>query len=278
MYTVKQLSELAGVSVRTLHYYDEFGLLRPAKIGANGYRYYDDAAVLRLQQILFYRELGMELAQVRDLLDQPGFDLTAALYSHRSALQAKIQRLQSLVQTVDDTLKHLLGEDEAMGKKDKNKKDDKKKLFKGFSEKKQKEYEREARLQYGPDLVNESAARWEGYGKAKQADIMAEAGDIYADLVAAMQDDLPAGSETVNAILRRWHDNIRHFYEPTLDILRGLGTLYNTDPAFQKTFRKFHDDLPAYLEQVVGAYVDELENAELVKMLADEETSQSLNG
>lgn len=277
MYTVKQLSDLAGVSVRTLHYYDEFGLLRPSKIGTNGYRYYDDAAVLRLQQILFYRELGMELAQVRDLLDQPGFDLTAALHAHRSALQGKIQRLQSLVQTVDDTLKHLSGEDEAMGKKDKNK-DDKKKLFKGFSEKKQKEYEREARLQYGPDIVNESVARWEGYGKAKQAEIMAEAGDIYTDLVAAMKDGLPAGSETVNAILRRWHDNIRYFYEPTLDILRGLGTHYNTDPAFQKTFRKFHDDLPAYLEQVIVAYVDELENAELVQMLADDDDAQRASG
>ena len=84
MYTVKQLSELAQVSVRTLHYYDEIGLLIPSQVGANGYRYYDDAAVLRLQQILFYREIGMELMQIKDVLDSPGFDLVTALKSHRA--------------------------------------------------------------------------------------------------------------------------------------------------------------------------------------------------
>jgi len=178
MYTVKQLSDLAEVSVRTLHYYDEFGLLRPSKIGGNGYRYYDEEAVLRLQQILFYREIGLELGQIKDILDQPGFDIASALRSHRETLNAKIERLHELVKTVDHTLKHLSGErGDTMGKKDDKK--DKKKLFKGFSDKKQKEYEREARLQYGPDLVNESVARWASYGKSKQADIMAEAGDIY---------------------------------------------------------------------------------------------------
>jgi len=78
MYTVKQLSELAEVSVRTLHYYDEIGLLKPSKVGANGYRYYDDAALLRLQQILFYREIGLELMQIKEILDSPDFDLVAA--------------------------------------------------------------------------------------------------------------------------------------------------------------------------------------------------------
>ncbi|GEM_PF-3597172 len=86
MYTVKQLSDLAEVSVRTLHYYDEFSLLHPSKIGSNGYRYYDEAALLRLQQILFYREIGLELAQIKDILDQPDFDLTSALTSHRATL------------------------------------------------------------------------------------------------------------------------------------------------------------------------------------------------
>ena len=131
-----------------------------------------------MQQILFYREIGLELGQIKDILDQPGFDIASALRSHRETLNAKIQRLHELVKTVDHTLKHLSGErGDTMGKKDDKK--DKKKLFKGFSDKKQKEYEREARLQYGPDLVNESVARWASYGKSKQADIMAEAGDIY---------------------------------------------------------------------------------------------------
>ncbi len=86
MYTVKQLSDLAGISVRTLHYYDEIGLLRPSKVGENGYRYYDDAALLRLQQILLYREMGLELAQIKPILDSPDFDLLDALRTHRRAL------------------------------------------------------------------------------------------------------------------------------------------------------------------------------------------------
>lgn len=86
MYTVKQVAELAGVSVRTLHHYDQIGLLKPSQIGANGYRYYDDDALLRLQQILFYRELGLELAQINDVLNRPDFDVLTALKSHRIAL------------------------------------------------------------------------------------------------------------------------------------------------------------------------------------------------
>nr|MCU0475662.1 MerR family transcriptional regulator [Anaerolineae bacterium] len=120
MYSVKQLAELAGVTVRTLHHYDAVGLLRPSRLGVNGYRYYDEAAVLRLQQILLYREMGFELVHIRDILDQPDFDLQAALRAHRAALSAKIGRLHQLVETVDETLRRLttIREDD-MGKKDK---------------------------------------------------------------------------------------------------------------------------------------------------------------
>src|SRR5689334_7076537 len=101
MYTVKQLSELAEVSVRTLHYYDEIGLLHPVQVGTNGYRHYDDAALLRLQQILFYREIGLELSQIKEILDSPDFDVLVALRSHRNILQEKISRMEELVNTVD---------------------------------------------------------------------------------------------------------------------------------------------------------------------------------
>src|SRR5678815_5477992 len=101
MYTVKQLSDLADITVRTLHHYDEIDLLKPSKVGANGYRYYDDAALLRLQQILFYREIGLELMQIKDILDSPDFDLLSALRSHRAAIQEKTKRLNSLISTID---------------------------------------------------------------------------------------------------------------------------------------------------------------------------------
>ncbi|HEX7975780.1 MAG TPA: MerR family transcriptional regulator [Anaerolineales bacterium] len=96
-YTVKQLSGLAGVSARTLHYYDEIGLLHPEQVGQNGYRYYGEGSLLRLQQILFYKELDLSLQEIREILDQPDFDLVRALESHRTALQRRQRRLDRLI-------------------------------------------------------------------------------------------------------------------------------------------------------------------------------------
>ncbi len=108
-YTVKQVAEMSGVSVRTLHFYDETGLLRPARTGANGYRYYEEPQLLTLQQILFYRELGFELRQVRELLGRPDFQRGDALRSHREALEGRLARTRRLLETIDDTVDHLQG-------------------------------------------------------------------------------------------------------------------------------------------------------------------------
>src|ERR1700694_2513831 len=163
MYTVKQVSDLAEISVRTLHYYDEIGLLTPSKVGANGYRYYDDASLLRLQQILFYREIGLELIQIKEILSSPDFDLMTALRSHRAALESKMAHQQQLINTIDSTIIKLSGE-ATMNVKG---------LFEGFSEEKQKQYEREVRLQYDPAVVNESIKLWGSYSKVQQQEILA---------------------------------------------------------------------------------------------------------
>ena len=264
MYTVKQLSDLAQVSVRTLHYYDEIGLLTPSQVGGNGYRYYDDSAVLRLQQILFYREIGMELMQIKDLLDSPNFDLVTALKSHRAVLLEKSERLLNLVATVDSTIQHLQGE-KTMSKRQ---------LFEAFSDEKQKEYEREARLTYGPDKVNESIKRWKGYTQAQKEAIGAEGNQVYNDIVDAIEAGTPATSEEVQAIIKRWHQHLRYFYEPTLDILRGLGELYNTHPGFIENFAKIHPNLAEYMREGINQYVDDLEYIEIERMLAEDEANR----
>lgn len=261
MYTVKQLAALAGVTVRTLHYYDEIGVLRPAQVGENGYRYYDDAALLRLQQILLYREFGMELMQIKDILDSPDFDLIKALRTHRDVLQDRIARTENLIRTVDETIHHVQGEKPMSGKR----------LFEAFNEETQKQYEREARLQYDPQIVNDSIRRWDNYSKGEKDRILAEAGEVYSDIVEAIEAGKPPQSPDVQAILERWHKNIFHFYEPTLEILRGLGDGYNNDPAFIANFQKLHPDLPAYLQQGITQYVDDLETVEIERMLAEDE-------
>ncbi len=248
MYTVKQLCDLAGVTPRTLHYYDQIDLLKPSDVGENGYRYYDDAALLRLQQILFYRELDLGLLQIRDVLDAPDFDRVVSLQSHRDALQTRLDRLQTLVQTVDSTIVHLAGATDMS----------KKQLFEGFSEAKQKQYEEEIanNPNYDQDKVKESQRHWKSYSAAKKEQIMQEGKDIYADLLAVM--DTGADSSDVQAIMARWHQHLRYFYEPTPEILRGLGQMYNQHPGFIANFQELHADLPAFLEQAVTHYCDAL--------------------
>ena len=149
-----------------------------------------------------------------------------------------------------------------------------KRPFERFSDDQQKQYEREARLQYGPQIVNESVNRWNSYSEARRDAIMAEGNAVYSDLAQAMLSGEPATSPAVQAILTRWHNHLRHFYEPTLDILRGLGELYNSNPAFIAFFDRLHPDLPQYLQDSIAQYVDDLEYAEIVRLLAQDEAER----
>src|SRR5215208_3126318 len=108
-YTVKQVAAMSGVSVRTLHFYDETGLLKPAFVGANGYRFYEEPQLLTLQQILFYRELGFELKQIKEVLGRADFEKVAALQSHRQVLERDLARTRTLIETIDKTIEHLRG-------------------------------------------------------------------------------------------------------------------------------------------------------------------------
>jgi DNA-binding transcriptional MerR regulator/quercetin dioxygenase-like cupin family protein len=108
-FTVKQVAAMSGVSVRTLHFYDETGLLKPARVGSNGYRYYEEAQLTMLQQILFYRELGIELKRIKEIVTRDDFERVAALRSHRERLQEDLERTRGLIATIDKTIEHLQG-------------------------------------------------------------------------------------------------------------------------------------------------------------------------
>src|SRR5512143_2686125 len=104
MFTVKQLSKIAGITPRTLHYYDAIGLLKPSRVGDNGYRYYGEEALLRLQQILLYRELDLPLDHIMEIVGRRDFDVLSALESHRQKLRQRIAQTERLIATVDDTI------------------------------------------------------------------------------------------------------------------------------------------------------------------------------
>src|SRR5579864_5450183 len=122
-YSVKQVAAMSGVSVCTLHFYDEIALLKPAYTKANGYRIYEEAQLLVLQQILFYRELGFELKRIKEILSQRKFEKVAALKSHRQVLERNVTRTRTLIETIDKTVSHLKG----------TKKMKSEELFMGFS-------------------------------------------------------------------------------------------------------------------------------------------------
>lgn len=108
-YTVKDVAKFSGVSIRTLRFYDELGLLKPAYYGENGYRYYEEQQLLMLQQILFFRALGFELKKIQEMMGDNGFDQLVALRKHQITLEEKILHLNTLLLTVKNTINHLEG-------------------------------------------------------------------------------------------------------------------------------------------------------------------------
>lgn len=256
MYTVKQLSNLAGVSIRTLHYYDEIGLLKPSFVGENGYRHYQDADLFRLQQILFFREMDLSLHNIKEILSSPHFDLVSSLQHHRSTLQTKIERLHQLITTIDHTILHLVGEANMHKKK---------KIFVGFSPEQQHHYEQEAKRRYGETIVQQSVNQWNSYSEEHKQRIQAEGQAIYLGLAEA----IPTGhaSDQTQALIERWHHHLRAFYEPSIEVLGGLGKTYNDDPDFHAFFATIDPDLPAFLSQAIALYVDKLETAWLEQEL-----------
>ncbi len=226
MLTVKQLSKLAGVTPRTLHHYDALGLLKPSHVGRNGYRYYDEDAVLRLQQILFYRELDMPLAEINKIMGRRDFDVLVALQGHRDALNRQISHLNRLVQTVDTTILHLKGK-AAMSLNE---------LFKGFTDEEQQKYEQEVMQMYDPATVKASVRKWKAYSAAEKQQIGAEGQAVYTDLLAAMPKG-PASAEAQVAVAR-WRHHIEYFWIPNDEQLLGLVDLYNDDRPLPGQFRQ----------------------------------------
>jgi DNA-binding transcriptional MerR regulator len=243
MYTVKQLSKMAGVTPRTLHHYDDIGILKPSHVGDNGYRYYDEDALLRLQQILFYRELDMPLDDIKMIMAESRFDALTALESHKQALKKQMERTKRLLKTVDNTIEHLKGKTKMSAKS----------LFEGFSEEEQEKLAQEAEQMYNPETVRASNRKWKSYPAAKKEAILAEGNAIYTDMIAAMPKG--AASAEVQAIVERWRKHMDYFWTPKLDQLVGLANHYNDEPRFKANFDKMHPRLAEFMREAVRVYV-----------------------
>ena len=235
---------MAGVTPRTLHHYDDIGLLKPSRIGDNGYRYYGEEALLKLQQILFYRELDFPLDDIKKIMGRRDFDVLGALQSHKDALQKQTARLNRLLATVDNTIQHIKGE-KIMSQKG---------IFEGFSEEEQEKYALEAEQLYDPETVRESNRKWKAYSAAKKEAVMAEGKAVYLDMIAAMPKG--ASSAEVQAIVERWRRHMDYFWTPNLEQLLGLANGYNVDPKFKANFDKIHPQLAEFMLEAVKVYVE----------------------
>jgi DNA-binding transcriptional MerR regulator len=240
-FTVGELSRLTGVTVRALHHYDEVGLVRPSQRSAAGYRLYDDDDVLRLQQVLVFRELGVGLEEIAAVLD--GADRVELLRKHRSMLAAKRDRLDAMLAAVDA----------AIGMKGHAMQpDDVKTMFDGFDP---AQYEDEARQKWGhTDAYKESARRTKQYGKAEWEMIRGEAHAIYTRLAELMRGGAAPGDPGVQreVLAHRAHID-RWFYPCSNEIHHGLGEMYVADPRFTANLDKYGTGFAQFLRDAIVA-------------------------
>ncbi len=243
MFTVKQLSKLAGVTPRTLHHYDAIGLLKPSQVGENGYRYYGEESLLRLQQILYYREMDMPLEDIKKIVGRRDFDALDALESHKDALKKRVERLNVLLSTVDNTINFLKGKKTMSDKS----------LFEGFSEEEQEKYAGEAAQKWDAETVRTSNKKWKSYSDAEKKKILEEGNTLYTDLAAVMSKG--AASKDTQAIIARWHKHMQYFWLPNDEQLLGLADLYNDDPRFKANYEKVQPGLAEFMREAVKVYV-----------------------
>ena len=238
---------MASLTPRTLHYYDEIGLLKPLRVGVNGYRYYGEESLLRLQQILFYRELDMPLESIKKIMESHEFDLMNALESHKKELRKRIAHMERLIITVDHTINHLKGENELSQKQ----------MFEVFGDEQQAAYEKEALQKYDPATVKAANKKWKEYSAAEKQHIADEGNTVYRELLLAM----PKGASSSEALscVDRWRSHLEYFWTPNDDQLVGLVDLYNADPRFKANFDKIDGNLAEFMRQVVKVYVNNRE-------------------
>lgn len=247
-YTVQKLGQLAGISSRTLRYYDEIGLLKPARINSSGYRIYGSAEVDRLQQILFYRELGVNLDSIKDIMTSPTFDATKALRGHLEKLLEKRAQLDALINNVDKSIQQT---ERKINMTDKEK-------FEGFKqnliEDNEKKYGKEIREKYGEDAVNKSNAKVKGMTTEQYEEIQKLEEQLFIKLKSAMETGDPAGELAQQAA--ELHKQWLSFYwdQYSKEAHAGLAEMYVADERFSAYYDKIQLGAAEFLRDAIIVY------------------------
>ena len=236
---------MAGVSIRTLHHYDQIDLLKPAERAESRYRYYQKEQLYRLQQILFYRELDYPLDEIRKILDDPAFDLKHSLKSQRAQLINQIGRTRRLLDTIDKTIVQLENESDMISDKE---------MYEGFSQNDVDQMRSEAIKNWGEDQVKAAEQRIKDMGKDQWKKVQQHGDDICKRLVTLM-DREPTALQ-VQQEVANYHQHLCTFYEVSLERYRALGEMYVADERFAAHFEKFGIGLAAFLNQAIQVFCD----------------------
>jgi DNA-binding transcriptional MerR regulator len=247
-YTVQKLGSLAGVSTRTLRYYDEIGILKPARINSSGYRIYGQAEVDRLQQILFYRELGVNLDSIKDIVTAPSFDGANALKVHRQKLLEKRQQLDLLIANVDKTIALTEGR---ITMSDKEK-------FEGFKQKmideNEKKYGKEIREKYGEDTVEKSNAKLKNMTQEQFDEVTSLAEQVQVTLAQAFETGNPAGELAQKTADLHKHWLTYYWKEYSKEAHAGLAQMYVDDERFTAYYDKEKPGSAEFLRDAIHIY------------------------
>ncbi|WP_299461361.1 MerR family transcriptional regulator [uncultured Microscilla sp.] len=246
-YSVKQLARLAGVSIRTLHHYDKIGLLVPARKAASGYRYYGKTELLRLQQILFYKELKYPLRQIKELLDAPDFDLYASLEQQKRLLLEEANRVQQLIMTIDKTMVGLKNTEQMITNEE---------LYAGFTPEQKSEYRQEVGERWGEDKLQAVEERLLGLNNKQWTDVKAKGQEIEQLLAELMQANQAVGSLVVQNTIAQHYAHICEFWTPNCEQYRGLGKMYVEDARFTAHYDQYAKGLAAFICEAIGVYCD----------------------
>ena len=239
---IREFAELTGVSVRTLHYYDEIGLLKPSYVDEkNGYRFYDETSLERMQEILFYRELDFPLKSIAEILASPNYDKQKALAQQKRLLTIKKNRLERLIAALEQAEKGEI----TMSVFDNSE-----------YETARQQYEDEAKQRWGDtDAYKESQAKTAGYSKEKWNDVLAGMNGVFAEFSECKKCGESADSETAQRLAKKLQDYITaNFYHCTDEILAGLGQMYICDERFRNNIDKNGEGTAEFVSEAIKIY------------------------
>jgi DNA-binding transcriptional MerR regulator len=248
-YTVKKLAKLSGVSIRTLHFYDEIGLLKPAYYGDNKYRYYEVEQLLLLQQILFFRELNVPLNEIQRIICSNDFDQIQALTSHRQVLQQGLDRAEQLIKTIDKTIAHLRG---------KSKMNDEE-IYCGFDSIKQKEMEEfliQGMGKPAEDLIAESNEKIKHLKKEDFAKMKQETDELCKEFASAIENERSPSSAEVQKLVNKHYEKFKRFYTPTKDIFIKVNTMETEHPEYKKYYAMIHPKFAEFFLEAINIFAE----------------------